>query len=101
MDITVVQTDAFAAWHVALKDLKARIAIARRIDQAAHGNLGDCVPVGAGVLEMRIHVGAGYRVYFTRRGGELVVLLCGGDKGSQSRDIQKAQKLAVDLKSVR
>lgn len=96
MPYTVMQTEAFAAWHRGLRDLKARVAIARRIERASAGNLGDTKPVGEGVSEMRIDMGAGYRVYFTLRAGVLVVLLCGGDKASQRRDIRHAQQLAKE-----
>jgi len=72
------------------------VAIARRIERASAGNLGDTKPVGEGVSEMRIDVGAGYRAYFTLRAGVLVVLLCGGDKASQRRDIRHAQQLAKE-----
>lgn len=69
-----------------------------RIDRAEEGNFGDCQPVGEGVSEMRIHHGPGYRVYLTRRGMEIVVLLAGGDKRTQARDIKTALKLARELK---
>lgn len=97
MPYLIQQTDTFADWHAALRDLRARIAIARRIDRAAAGNLGDVKPVGDGVSEMRMDVGPGYRLYFTRRGEALILLLCGGDKSSQSRDIVLAKKLAGEI----
>lgn len=97
MEVTVKQTDVFARWHAALRNLAARIAIARRIERASHGNLGDCAPVGEGVSEMRVDVGAGYRVYFVTRGKEMLILLCGGDKRSQAADIRKARKMAAEL----
>ncbi len=93
----IQQTDTFADWHAALRDLRAKISIARRIDRAAAGNLGDVKPVGEGVSEMRVDVGPGYRLYFTRRGEILILLLCGGDKSSQSRDIVLAKKLAGEI----
>lgn len=71
--------------------------ILARIDRLALGNPGDVAPVGEGVSEMRIHYGPGYRVYFVQRGEEVVVLLCGGDKASQSADIAEAKKLAANL----
>jgi len=80
MEIKVSQTSVFARWHEGLRDLRARIAIARRIDRARHGNFGDCEPVGGGVSEMRVDVGAGYRLYFVRRRRELVILLCVGTR---------------------
>ncbi|MNE43381.1 hypothetical protein D3C80_1375510 [compost metagenome] len=97
MAYLIQQTDTFANWHIALRDLRARIAIARRIDRAAAGNLGDVRPVGEGVSEMRVDVGPGYRLYFTRRGEMLILLLCGGDKSSQSRDIALAKRLAGEI----
>ncbi|SFQ22452.1 putative addiction module killer protein [Geopseudomonas sagittaria] len=97
LNYLIQQTDTFANWHTALRDLRARIAIARRIDRAAAGNLGDVKPVGEGVSEMRVDVGPGYRLYFTRRGEMLILLLCGGDKSSQSRDIALAKRLAGEI----
>jgi len=80
-----------------LKDRQAAMAIAQRLDRAINGNLGDVKSLCDGVSEMRIFVGQGYRLYFTLRGGELIILLCGGDKSSQQRDIQKAKALAKNL----
>ena len=97
MPYTIQQTESFADWHHGLRDLKARVAVARRIERANAGNLGDTKPVGETVSEMRIDVGAGYRLYFTLRGGVLIVLLCGGDKATQRRDIRRAQQLAKEL----
>lgn len=97
MPYVVQQTEEFRAWHKDLGDLKARIAIARRLERAAAGNLGDAKSVGEGVSEMRIDVGAGYRSYFTMRGNTLIVLLCGGDKKTQRRDIKHAAKLAKEV----
>jgi putative addiction module killer protein len=93
----IQQTELFASWHRGLRDLRARIAIARRLDRAAAGNLGDVKSVGEGVSEMRIDVGAGYRVYFMMRGGVIVILLCGGEKKTQRRDIQRAAQLAKEV----
>ncbi len=97
MAYLIQQTDTFANWHATLRDLRARIAIARRIDRAACGNLGDVKAVGDGVSEMRVDIGPGYRLYFTRRGEVLILLLCGGDKSSQPRDIALARRLAGEL----
>lgn len=97
MAYTVRQTKRFSAWHRGLGDLKARIAIARRIERASTGNFGDAKPVGGDVSEMRINLGPGYRVYFTLRGSEIVILLCGGDKKSQKRDIALATQLAKEV----
>jgi putative addiction module killer protein len=95
--IEVRQTRAFARWFVGLKDRRARARIEVRIDRLALGNPGDVKPVGEGVSEMRIAYGQGYRVYYTHRGHLLVILLCGGDKSSQDRDIATAKALARDL----
>ncbi|MDD2762325.1 MAG: type II toxin-antitoxin system RelE/ParE family toxin [Methylomonas sp.] len=97
MNYLIQQTESFAKWHGGLKDLKAKIAISRRIDRAQAGNLGDCKPVGEGLSEMRIDVGAGYRVYFTLRGAMLVILLAGGDKSTQQADIKRAIALVKEL----
>jgi putative addiction module killer protein len=93
----VQQTDTFAAWVAGLTDRQARIRIADRLLRLTRGNFGDARSVGGGVSELRIDHGPGYRVYFTRRGQTVVILLCGGDKGSQSRDIARAQAMAADL----
>jgi putative addiction module killer protein len=79
-------------WFLRLRDKKAQARIITRLRQVQAGNLGDHAAVGEGVLELRVHVGAGYRVYCGRSGAELVVLLCGGDKSSQSKDIQRAKE---------
>jgi len=96
--VTILTTETFDAWFSQLKDTQARVRIQVRIDRAEEGNFGDCQPVGEGVSEMRIHHGPGYRVYLTRRGMEIVVLLAGGDKRTQARDIKTALKLARELK---
>lgn len=93
----VFTTEHFDAWFSGLRDARARVRIQARIDRAELGNFGDCEPVGEGVSEMRIHYGPGYRVYFTQRGLELVILLAGGDKSSQSRDIKCALQLARNV----
>lgn len=95
--IEVRQTDDFAKWFKSLKDRQVRARIQARIDHAGLGNFGDCEPVGGGVLEMRIHFGPGYRVYFIQRGAEIIVLLAGGSKRTQSKDILKAKTLADNL----
>jgi len=95
--IEVRQTAIFAEWMVGLRDLRARAKIAARIDRLALGNPGDVEPVGEGVSELRIHFGPGYRVYFKRQGPTLIVLLCGGDKSAQARDIKAAKALAAKL----
>lgn len=80
-----------------LRNLRAKVAIARRIEQAENGNLGKTRSVGSGVSEMKIDLGPGYRVYFTVRGREVIVLLAGGDKSSQSADIRRAHALAKEV----
>jgi putative addiction module killer protein len=93
--IEVRQTAVFAKWLAGLKDHNAKARIAVRIDRLALGNPGDVKAVGGGVSEMRIDYGPGYRVYFARRGDIVVLLLCGGDKRTQGRDIMAAQALAA------
>ena len=95
------ETPAYSAWFENLRDLRARGRITARIVRVSLGNLGDAKPVGDGVSELRIDHGPGYRVYFTRRGQSLVLLLCGGDKSTQERDIARATALAKDLKNDR
>lgn len=88
------QTDTFARWLVDLRDVRAKARILSRLDSARLGNLGDTRSVGGGVSEMRIDVGAGYRVYFTRRQRTVIILLCGGDKATQTKDIDRAKLIA-------
>lgn len=95
--IEVRETDSFAEWLSDLRDVRARVEIARRIRRLALGNPGDVKPVGEGVSELRIHHGPGYRVYFVQRGTVLIVLLCGGDKSSQGRDIRSAIQMAKEV----
>ena len=87
------QTEDFRIWLAKLKDRRAAFQIARRIDRASIGHLGDVKTVGGRVSEMRIAFGPGYRVYFTRRGNEIIILLCAGSKRTQGRDIEKAQEM--------
>lgn len=96
--MNVVKTDVFDKWLVKLKDRQAAASIQARIRRFMTGNLGDVKPVGNGVSEARIFVGKGYRLYFIMDGAELIVLLCGGDKSSQQRDIELAKKLAKQWK---
>ncbi|WP_026175905.1 type II toxin-antitoxin system RelE/ParE family toxin [Methylobacterium sp. 88A] len=88
------RTDVFDGWLRGLRDTRVTARIALRLDRLAHGNPGDVRPVGEGVSELRIDYGPGYRIYFVRRGEALVILLCGGDKGSQDRDIARAKAIA-------
>ena len=91
------KTDEFSNWLDGLRDLRARARIQVRIERLALGNPGDAQPVGEGVSELRIHFGPGSRVYYKQRGRELVVLLAGGDKSSQAKDIKTALRLAQNL----
>lgn len=92
--LAIRQTETFSIWLRKLRDLSAKRKILVRIDRLADGNPGDAAAVGEGVSELRIDYGPGYRIYYVRRGNELIVLLCGGDKGSQQRDIETAKRLA-------
>jgi putative addiction module killer protein len=87
------QSETFRKWRARLKDERARALIASRLDRLAFGHAGDAAPVGEGISEMRIHYGPGYRIYFKQDGQTLIILLCGGDKGSQKRDIAEAKRL--------
>ncbi|MFK7848899.1 MAG: type II toxin-antitoxin system RelE/ParE family toxin [Rhodothermales bacterium] len=93
----VRKTDAFLKWIDGLRDIRARARILARIERFALGNPGDVEPVGGGVSELRIHYGPGYRVYFKQQGRALVILLAGGDKRSQAKDIKTALSLARNL----
>ncbi len=94
----IQQTDLFAKWLSGLRDVRAKARILARLDSARLGNLGDVVSVGSGVSEIRVDVGAGYRVYFTRRQRIVVILLCGGDKSTQAKDIARAKLIAKAVK---
>lgn len=91
-------SEPFTEWLTALRDKAAEARIRVRLRRVEAGNFGDCEPVGDGVIELRIHVGAGYRVYFGRHGKSFVILLCGGDKRSQAADIKRAKTLWVEWK---
>ncbi len=95
--ISIQTTDTFDDWYGNLKDKRAITRIQVRIDRAEDGNFGDCSPVGEGVSEMRIHYWPGYRVYSLQRGIELVILLAGGNKSTQSKDIKTALQLARQI----
>lgn len=92
-----LRSEQFDTWLAGLKDKIGRARIVHRIRSAEHGNFGDCAPVGEGVSEMRVHVGPGYRVYFTRRGEAVYLLLLGGAKSSQKRDTKRAIAMARAL----
>ena len=91
-------SEEFVIWLERLADKKGKARILSRLDSAALGNFGDCEPVGEGVSEMRVHFGPGYRLYYTRREAVVYLLLIGGDKSSQARDIQRAKQKAMELK---
>ena len=93
LNCVVDEKDVFAEWFKGLKAVVGRKAILRRIDRVEEGNFGDHRFVGEGVWEIRIHYGPGYRVYYGEDGPKVVLLICGGDKGTQKKDIRKAQEL--------
>ena len=95
--IEIRKTDLFAQWLDTLRDLQARARVQVRIERLAAGNPGDVEPVGEGVSELRINYGPGYRVYFKKRGHDLIILLAGGDKATQAKDIKVALRLARNL----
>lgn len=97
--LTVRLSPEFESWLDGLRDKKAQVRIAARLRHAEAGNLGDCKAVGGGVSEMRVHFGPGYRLYFAQKGGILIVMLAGGDKSSQARDIRRAQHILKQLES--
>lgn len=94
--IEILETEIFSDWLSGLRDMRAKVEVARRVRRLALGNPGDVKPVGDGISELRIHYGPGYRVYFVQRGNVMIILLCGGDKKSQSKDIALAVKLAKE-----
>lgn len=98
MTYEIETTELFDKWLRKLKDQRARAKILIRIQRAKLGNLSDIVSVGDRVSEMRIHYGPGYRVYFTINNGQIIILLCGGDKSTQDKDIKKAKALMNELK---
>ena len=95
--IEIRKTDTFAKWIDNLRDIKARARILVRIERLSLGNPGDVKPVGQGVSELRIDYGPGYRIYYKKMGQKLVILLAGGDKSTQSKNIKTAQRLAQNL----
>jgi putative addiction module killer protein len=94
MQYEIEKTEEFDAWLKNLRDRKAVLAIAKRLDRASLGNFGDIAPIGGGVSEMRLFIGPGYRLYYTMRGCRIILMLAGGDKSSQASDIKKAKALA-------
>jgi putative addiction module killer protein len=95
--IEVRETATFSNWLSGLRDARAKAEVARRVRRLALGNSGDVKPVGDGVSELRIHYGPGYRVYYVQRGSILIILLCGGDKSSQAKDVARARELAKEV----
>jgi putative addiction module killer protein len=96
--LQIRETEFFAKWLANLRDIRAKARILARLDSVRLGNLGDVRSVGGGVSEMRIDVGPGYRVYFIRRQRIVVILLCGGDKSTQTKDIASAKQMAQQIK---
>lgn len=94
--IEIKQTEAFRIWESRLKDRRVRTLIAARITRLTSGLLGDVKPIGEGINELRIHYGPGYRIYFQQKGTFLIILLCAGNKKTQSRNIETAKKLAKE-----
>lgn len=97
----IEKTDTFLDWFDGLRDQRARARIAKRLDRLIEGNPGDVKAVGEGVSELRIDYGPGYRVYYVERKSVLIILLCGGDKSTQDRDIKRAQTMAITLRKAR
>ncbi|MBC3833207.1 type II toxin-antitoxin system RelE/ParE family toxin [Undibacterium amnicola] len=91
------QTATFKKWRSQVKDARALGLIASRLDRLSFGHMGDVKPIGEGISELRIHYGSGYRIYFKRRGNAIIILLCGGDKSTQTKDIRAAKRLAREL----
>lgn len=90
------QTETFRKWRARLKDQRVKALIASRLDRLAFGHTGDAEPVGQGISELRIHYGPGYRIYFRRHKDTIIILLCGGNKSTQAKDIKTAKQLAAD-----
>ena len=99
MTIEFNETTEFVKWLEAVRDPFVKVRVVKRVRMAEAGNFGDCESVGDGVFEMRIHYGPGYRVYFTRRDEVVYLLLIGGDKSTQSRDIKRAKQIAINFGS--
>ena len=95
--ITIKQTDEFARWLSGLRDNRAKQKIVTRLQRLKFGHFGDVEPIGGGLSELRIHEGQGYRVYFRQNGQEIILLLCGGNKKTQQRDIRRAHEIMKEL----
>ncbi len=98
MKIIIEKTDVFQKWLDGLRDQKGRARILNRVVAAESGNFGDCAALGNGISEMRVHFGPGYRVYYAQRGEVLYLLLAGGDKASQKRDVKRAKSIWKEVK---
>lgn len=97
MAYQIVNTEVFDTWAASLRDRRAARAIAKRLTRVAGGNFGDAASVGHDVSELKINIGQGYRVYYTIRRQTVVILLCGGDKSTQDKDVKRAKKLAKEV----
>ena len=97
VEYQVIRSDTFSRWFRGLRDKQAQARVAVRIRRIEEGNFGDHGSVGRGVSELRVNVGPGYRVYYTIRRNTVIILLCGGDKSSQQRDIRRAQQMATEI----
>ena len=93
----IKETELFSKWLYKLKDIKGKVSLLRRIDRMKKGNFGDYKSLGYGISELRLTTGPGYRVYYTQKGDEIIILLVGGDKSTQTKDIQKAKELLKEL----
>jgi len=98
--ITIRETDSFKKWIRGLKDKVTQSIITARIRRVSAGNFGNVGPVGDNISELRIDYGPGFRVYYTQKGQEIVILLCGGNKSTQNRDIETAKQIAKNLEEV-
>ena len=96
---SIKQTSIFSKWLSKLKDVKGKVSVLRRVDRMRLGNFGDHKPVGNNISELRIQTGPGYRVYYTKKNDEIIMLLIGGDKSSQNEDIKKANEILKELEN--
>ncbi|WP_043566409.1 type II toxin-antitoxin system RelE/ParE family toxin [Acidovorax sp. KKS102] len=96
---SVIETEEFAQWMASLRDTPTRIRLQRRLGKASRGNLGDVKPVGGDVYEMREFFGPGWRMYYVKQGAAIILMLGGGDKATQDRDIERAKAMALELQN--
>lgn len=94
----VIETQLFSKWLIKLKDIKAKVAILRRIERISHGLFGDSKSVGENISELRVDISGGYRVYYTIQNNKIIILLIGGNKSTQQKDIIKAKEIAREIK---